>query len=129
LHHHYLYSYVKPLVKLLKRLLDFKPLLFIPRQALYIAAEKKINYDATPAKKRTSCFSGLVCADQGTRSSLRSPRALAPRPNQFSLVLPASASGKLEKSWTRVLRLGDEQARGRALILLLRVLACLQPPC
>jgi len=26
------------LVKLLKRLLDFKPLLFIPHQALYIAA-------------------------------------------------------------------------------------------
>jgi hypothetical protein len=51
LHHHYLYSYVKPLVKLLKRLLDFKPLLFIPRQALYIAAEKKSTTMRPPPKK------------------------------------------------------------------------------
>jgi len=125
LHHHYLYSYVKPLVKLLKRLLDFKPLLFIPHQALYTAAKQSCA--ATPAKKRTSCFSGSVCANQGTRFQLRSPHARASRQTQFSLVSPASASDKLDRFGRNFVRRRPD-ARARA-VLLLRVLACLQPPC
>ena len=67
LHHHYLYSYVNLLVKLLKRLLEFKSLLLFLIKCTEKAA--MMNWrTGSWAEKDRDCPSTPVRADQGTRS-------------------------------------------------------------
>ena len=142
LHHHYLYSYVNLLVKLLKRLLEFKSLLLFLIKCTEKAAMmnwRTGSWGSQPLDRDR--LSPPVRADQGTRSG-RDRRRRGSWPSVLKngktrralrLFLPfwphSAFSQKQTTTPASASRVWPPGPRVRAPLLLLRALACTQPPC